>query len=134
MSATLSARTATKPSPLEGTVLVVDDEPMVRTALARQLSHCGLRAILATGGADALAQLRAGIDNLRAVMLDLSMPGMSGMEALPQLRAIAPRVPVVVMSGHVPADATLDGAAAVLQKPVGKQELHDTLLAVLNTA
>lgn len=134
MSATPDASAGSKPGTLEGTVLVVDDEPMVRTALARQLTHCGLRAVLATGGADALAQLRAGIDNLRVIMLDLSMPGMSGMDALPQLRALAPHVPVVVMSGHVPPDATLDGASAVLQKPMGRKELHDTLLAVLNTA
>ncbi|WP_291157794.1 PAS domain-containing hybrid sensor histidine kinase/response regulator [Gemmatimonas sp. UBA7669] len=134
MSHTPAPKVGITPRSLDGTALVVDDEPMVRTALARQLSHCGMRAVLASGGADALAQLRAGIDNLRVIMLDLSMPGMSGTEALPQLRAIAPHVPVVVMSGHVPADATLDGAAAVLQKPMGKQELHDTLLAVLNTA
>jgi two-component system, cell cycle sensor histidine kinase and response regulator CckA len=134
MVAPSSASTVVKPNTLEGTVLVVDDEPMVRTALARQLTQCGLRAVLATGGADALAQLRAGIDNLRVIMLDLSMPGMSGMEALPQLRALMPHVPVVVMSGHVPSDATLDGAAAVLQKPMGRKELHETLVAVLNPA
>lgn len=132
MSATSPVNATGKPRSLDGTVLVIDDEPMVRTALARQLSHCGLRAVLATGAADAFAQLRAGIDNLRVIMLDLSMPGMSGMEALPQLRTMAPHVPVVVMSGHVPPDATLDGAAAVLQKPMGKQELHDTLAAVLH--
>jgi len=131
---TSSTRSVAKPDTLEGTVLVVDDEPMVRTALARQLTQCGLRAVLATGGADALAQLRAGIDNLRVIMLDLSMPGMSGTEVLPLLRAMAPHVPVVVMSGHVPSDATLDGAAAVLQKPMGRKELHETLVTVLNTA
>ncbi|MBL0939058.1 MAG: PAS domain-containing protein [Gemmatimonadaceae bacterium] len=116
---------------LEGTVLIVDDEPMVRTALARQLTQCGMRAVLATGGADALAQVRAGIDNLQVIMLDLSMPGMSGMETLPLLRAAAPHVPVVAMSGHVPHDAVLDGAAAILEKPMGRRELYDTLEAVL---
>lgn len=128
-------RTPSEPRPImrstQGAVLVIDDEPMVRTALARQIKQIGMRPVTAEGAADALDQLRAGIDDLRAILLDLSMPGMSGAEALPLLREAAPDVPVLALSGHIPGDVALDGAAAVLQKPLGMRQLVAALVSVI---
>jgi PAS domain S-box-containing protein len=114
-----------------GTVLVVDDEPMVRSALARQLRQIGMQAVTAESAPVALQQLAIGIPNLRAIVLDLSMPVMSGVDALPVLREAAPGVPVIALSGHVTAEMQLDGAAAVLQKPLGMRELVAALARVI---
>jgi len=117
---------------LAGTVLVIDDEPMVRSALARQLTRAGMHAELADGAERGLAVLReARLTNLRAVLLDLSMPGMSGLEALPLIKALAPDVPVVALSGHVPEQVDLSAASAVIGKPVAQQQLEEVLRAVL---
>ncbi len=122
-SAVATTTVAAQTMALDGTVLIIDDEPMVRTALARQLSHAGMRTETAESGDAALTRLAAGVENLRVILLDLSMPGMSGAELLPVLRRVVPQVPVLALSGHVPGDVELHGAAAVLQKPIGQREL-----------
>ena len=114
-----------------GAVLVIDDERMVRTALVRQLARTGLDATQAEDAEAALRLLGDGIPNLRLILLDLSMPGMSGIDALPLLGKAAPGVPVIALSGHIPDDAQLQGAAAVLQKPLGLADLLSALRAVL---
>lgn len=116
--------TPTPMSILTGAVLIIDDEPMVRSVLARQMSRAGMRSVPVSGAKEALAMLRAGtVADLRLILLDLSMPDISGDAALPLLREVAPHVPVIALSGHVPESFELPGAAAVLQKPVGQREL-----------
>ena len=120
----LSPSTPTPKPVLTGTVLIIDDEAMVRSVLARQMSRAGMRSVSVAGAEEALAMLRAGtVADLRVVLLDLSMPEMSGEAALPLLREAVPHVPVIALSGHVPESFDLPGAAAVLQKPVGQREL-----------
>lgn len=119
--------------PLTGTVLIVDDEPMVRTVLARQISRTGLHAVVVDGAEAALARLQEGVPELRAIVLDLSMPGMSGEEALPLIKVLVPTVPVIALSGYVPEDAVLDRASAILAKPLGQHQLETVLRQVLST-
>jgi CheY-like chemotaxis protein len=120
----LSPSTPTPKPTLTGAVLIIDDEPMVRGVLARQMSKAGMRSVPVSGAEEALALLRSGtVDDLRLILLDLSMPDMSGDAALPLLREAAPHVPVIALSGHVPESLDLPGAAAVLQKPIGQREL-----------
>lgn len=120
------------PAILTGTILIIDDEPMVRAVLARQMTHAGMRAEQADGAVSALETLRAGtIPDLRAMLLDLSMPGLSGEEALPLLRAAAPGVPIIALSGHVPDSMELPGAAAVLQKPLGQRDLVSAVVRAM---
>jgi two-component system, cell cycle sensor histidine kinase and response regulator CckA len=114
---------------LEGTILIIDDEPMVRAVLVRQMTRAGMRAEQADGAAAALELLRAGaVSDLRAILLDLSMPGLSGEAALPLLGEAAPGVPIIALSGHVPDSMTLPGTVAVLQKPLGQRELVDAVV------
>jgi PAS domain S-box-containing protein len=117
---------------LRGRVLVVDDEPMVRRVLGRQLEQLGFETVL-TGDGDEALQLLAhdGLRGLKAILLDLSMPGLPGAQLLPLLRGRAPQIPIVVLSGHVPDASLLDQAAAILQKPVSQAELRDALRAVV---
>jgi PAS domain S-box-containing protein len=113
---------------LHGAVLIIDDEPMVRTVLMRQMQRAGMETFAAEGAEAALALLRGGtLPPLAVILMDLSMPGMGGEQALPLLREAAPGVPVIALSGHVPDTLQLAGAAAVLQKPMGQRELVEAI-------
>lgn len=118
-----------------GTVLIVDDEDMVRRALVRQVRALGYDAIDAANGANALEVLRERppSDPVSLVLLDLSMPGMSGAQVLNELHDRIPSLPVVVLSGHIADSDMLAHAAAILQKPVGQAELMSAMQQALTT-
>jgi PAS domain S-box-containing protein len=110
-----------------GAVLVVDDEAELRAAVARALGGAGFTVLSASDGVEALDVFRRHAGQLRAVLLDLTMPDLSGAEVLSALRALHPDVPVVVWSGHTEAEiaARLRGEKpdAVLLKPSTLSEL-----------
>ena len=83
-----------------GLVLVVDDENMVQEAARRTLERAGYTVISASDGASALDLLERHRDRIRLVILDMTMPGLSGEETLEQMRSICPDVPVVLSSGY----------------------------------
>ena len=78
-------------------VLIVDDHPLTREALSALLTQHGFSVVgEASGGDEAIGLARRLQPNL--VLLDLSMPGLSGLEALPRLREAAPGCEVVVLT------------------------------------
>jgi PAS domain S-box-containing protein len=83
-----------------GTVLVVDDEPPVRQVAAAMLRELGMTVLEAGSGEAAVRQLRDHGAEVGWVLLDASMPGLSGAETLRALRQIVPRLVVVMMSGY----------------------------------
>src|SRR5690606_39900225 len=95
----------------------------------------GYTVVLSASAEDALREIHEQrIPSLRSILLDLSMPGMSGIQALPLFRAARPDVPVIVLSGHITDPAALAGAALVLQKPVAHSVLVDALHRVTEGA
>ena len=88
-----------------GTVLVVDDEEVVRTIAKRALERYGYQVLAAESGMAAIDILKRHDGEIAVVILDLSMPGMSGEEALPELRRIRPEVKVLISSGYSEAEA-----------------------------
>jgi FixJ family two-component response regulator len=117
-------------------IAVVDDEVAIRRALLRLLRSAGLAAQGYAGGAELLAELRDGQPDRThgapyCVVLDLHMPGMSGMELQAALVQAAPRSKVIVMTGqHSPelqAQAQGGGALAYMLKPMNDQLLLDAL-------
>ncbi|MDP6129981.1 MAG: response regulator [Dehalococcoidia bacterium] len=80
-------------------LLVVDDDSMVRMATQRMLAHLGYESIAASGGEEALTIYKQSAANIGAVLLDVTMPGLSGLETLRLLREIDSRVRVVVYTG-----------------------------------
>jgi len=132
------AATATKPVPptprrplaAEGarTVLVVEDDDRAADLMRLLLESEGFAVVRATTGEQAL--LLAPEQRPSLITLDLQLPGMDGWTFLQRLRqdeALA-NVPVVVVSGHVdPAMALTGGASAILQKPVSRAELSESL-------
>ncbi len=120
-------------APQPATVLVVDDDDRVRTATVRILEVHGFEVKTAASGDEALAIMKdpGRASGVRLVLLDVSMPGLSGPETREKLRAIAPRVPVVFLSGYA-FDPELGDV--FLQKPVTGSELVLRLREILRAA
>jgi signal transduction histidine kinase/ActR/RegA family two-component response regulator len=120
-------------TPQDGAVLIVDDEEMVRDVLSRQVVRAGLTPRALPSAEEAIEYLLSEQPtDIRAIILDLSMPGLSGSRALPILKALTKDVPVIIVSGHAQSTDGFEGAAAVLQKPLGFRDLQATLARVLN--
>jgi len=118
------------------TVLLVEDEPMVRTVGKRQLEQLGLNVLTVANGIEAVRLFAAchgeGID---VVVLDLLMPEMSGDQVLTELRKIRPSVPVVIASGygHEGLETRIGGhVEGVLHKPYTRANLVSALAPLLD--
>ena len=116
-----------------GTVLIVDDDAVLRRSLARALRLAGFTTDVAEGGRDALARIAAGRPDV--VVLDVSMPDLSGTEVCRRLRADGNEVPVVMLSALDEADDRISGLQAgaddYLVKPFVTAELELRLKALL---
>lgn len=84
-----------------GTVLVADDEPGIRRAVAMMLTDVGFDVLQADTAGACIALFREHSDSIDAVMVDLEMPGGGGREVVRSLRADGHRVPVVIASGYI---------------------------------
>jgi signal transduction histidine kinase/ActR/RegA family two-component response regulator len=81
------------------TVLVVDDEPILRTAACRLIRSLGMQALPAGDGEEALREFVANQARVDVVLLDLTMPGMNGVDCFHRLRALSPALPILLTSG-----------------------------------
>lgn len=115
------------------TVLIVDDEALVRRAVRGILERAGYRVLDASGGAEGLAAL-AREPNVDVLILDRSMPGMSGDEVLTNLAALGNRVPVILLSGMPGPPLSLDRRSVVLVKPPNPASLLGALRQLLDAA
>lgn len=110
-------------------VLVVDDDDEVRQTLSEQLRMEGFEVSEAADGLSAWTEIRQNAPD--AVLLDLAMPRLGGLETLKAIRAFDPSIVTVVVTGFSDPDthqrALELGAIAVLQKPVGRAQLAQVL-------
>ena len=115
------------------TVLLVDDSGLARRGVRRILEGAGYRVIEAEDGLSALE--RYALEKPDAVLLDLVMRGMYGLDVLEQLRQLNPDVRVIVISADIQTSSREmvreGGASAFLTKPVEAGQLLDTLAQVL---
>ena len=113
----------------EGRVLVVDDEADVRKSVRLILSKAGYDVIEAEDGEVGVQTVKSGENplTLDAIICDLNMPKMSGMEAIPYFRSQFPSCPVIVLTGAGTVDraTTLfkQGVMEFLTKPIDKEKL-----------
>jgi len=131
----------TRPAPLlepgvaRGTVLLVDDEPPVRKVARRMLEKLGYDVLTAGDGKEGLELFRAHRDEIACVLLDMTMPEMSGDEVFRAMRALDPDVRVLLASGYDEAEATrrIDPAIqyGFLRKPYEREGLAAKLREVL---
>jgi len=114
-----------------GTVLVVDDDPIVRTALVAAIESLGYHTLVAATGAEAIGLYGAYRSHIRVVLLDMVMRGMNGRSTYLALRDLDPDVRVVLMSGYAlneEVQAILDlGVRTFLPKPYSVELLATTL-------
>jgi two-component system, cell cycle sensor histidine kinase and response regulator CckA len=116
-----------------GRVLLVDDEDVVLRTGKLMLQKLGFEVLAASSGHEAIEQFRRGAGEIVLVLLDMTMPGLSGKDTLEQLKAIAPSIPILGSSGYSPDEARKrfgKGIAAFLPKPYTLKQFSEVVLTV----
>jgi signal transduction histidine kinase/CheY-like chemotaxis protein len=115
------------------TVLLVDDEEIVRKAAAHALERQGYRVLMAANGAEALDILQSD-SGVALVVLDLTMPVMTGGQAIPLIKVMCPALPIILSSGFAEAEISRRfadaGIADFLQKPYTAATITSKVLQI----
>ena len=118
-------------------ILVVDDEELVRSACCQSLRSLGYSVLPASGGREALDLFKQDPARIAAVILDMTMPDLDGVETFKLMREVRADVPVILTSGYSERDALarLDGTPAdFLPKPYAPKVLGEKLRSVMSPA
>ena len=114
------------------TILVIDDEPNILTTVRRALETSdrgSYKVEVAGSAAQGLAKISEG--DIDLVLLDVQMPGETGLEVLPKLRAASPETVIIMMSGNatieIAVNATKGGAHDFVEKPLSGEKLDLTV-------
>jgi DNA-binding NtrC family response regulator len=114
---------------MKGTVLVVDDDRQMAKTLSAVLRVNGWQTIVAHSGEDAVRTVAGA--SVTAIVMDVKMPGMNGVEAFQAIRKTHPRLPVILMTAYsaheLLAEAEREGVLSVLPKPIPWPTLHALL-------
>ena len=117
------------------TVLVVDDEPLIRWCLAERLKADGHRVLNADTGAAALKSLPEGVD---LVLLDYNLPDSDGLSVLQKIKEFDANIPVVMLTAYAPShivdEAMRTGVYDIVGKPFDLDRLTILVAAALETA
>lgn len=115
-----------------GTVLFVDDDPMVRECASALLAALGFEVIEAKDGLDALEKFQANPRAFAVVIMDITMPRLDGIEATKKIKAVDSAAKVILSSGgshQAPCEVAHEG---FLPKPYRGRELLETIMKVLS--
>jgi two-component system KDP operon response regulator KdpE len=119
-----------------GLILVVDDEMSIRRALHTTLQKLGFKTVEAARGEEALSLVRT--NSFDAVLLDINMPGMSGIDTCRNLRRISPRIPILMLTVRDSEDDKVEaldaGADDYVTKPFQLRELTARIRAAMRWA
>lgn len=114
-------------------ILVVDDEPSIRQTLSMTLGKAGFEVAEAGTGEEALASIRS--DHYEAVLLDMNMPGMGGMQACKEIRNLSPGMPILMLTVRDAPDDKVEalesGADDYVTKPFHMRELTARVRAAI---
>jgi two-component system cell cycle sensor histidine kinase/response regulator CckA len=117
------------------TLLVVDDEEMVRRLAARMLVTMGYRVLEARSGQEAVRLLRRGAHRIDGVLTDVAMPGIGGRELGETIARCWPQIRVLYMSGfaanRMVNEGALDPSVPFIQKPFTSEQLGRRIREVL---
>ena len=116
------------------TVYIIDDEQDVRDGFQMLLKSIGLTVETYASAVDFLEHYQ--LDWSGCILVDIRMPGMSGIELQRKLNAMGAPIPVIVISGHADVPTAVrviqEGAVDLLEKPIGEQELLDKVQAAID--
>ena len=122
---------------IEGSVLLVEDEAVLRCALADYLGMQGVNVVQATNGEDALRKFESLGDTVTAIITDVVMPDMGGLDLMARVRA-RHACKFILMSGYTDAEPTFDledqHDTVFMQKPFRLKDLADRLRMLVSTA
>ena len=120
----------------DNTVLIVDDEELVRDVWDRFLSRQGYMVLQSETGEEALELFNQQNENIDLVILDLNMPGIGGIQCLHEMRKINPDTPVMVTSGYILEDKSISlnklGVAGFIQKPINFSSYMEKIRQVID--
>ena len=116
------------------TIMVVDDEEMVREVLCHMIEDLGYRAVGAADGSAALALIENGEPTIAAAIVDLTMPAMNGRAVFDGLRERRPGLPVILTSGYDRDRVAAEDASGFLRKPFRFETLEQLLQTVIGPA
>jgi CheY-like chemotaxis protein len=118
-----------------GTILVIDDEPTIRTSAKRVLERYGYEVLVADDGQLGVAVFQENASQITAVLLDMTMPIMSGEETFRRIRTIRSDACVVLTSGYNEVETvrrfTTKGMAGFIQKPYTAANLAQVIKRAL---
>ena len=115
------------------TILLVDDEELIRTLVKTVLEDNGYRLLTASDGMEALELISKGKEPIDLVLLDYNMPKMSGLEIAKYIKTINPKIKIVICSGyHINIDRNKD-IDDILLKPFKIEELLNKIQTTLST-
>lgn len=119
----------------EGTILVVDDEEIIRATASLLIENLGYTVLLAHNGAEAVDIYRQQVDDIDLIILDAVMPVMDGREAFEQIIALNPQAKVILSSGYAKNinihSMTAKGLAGSITKPFNQLEISKLIAHVL---
>jgi DNA-binding response OmpR family regulator len=122
-----------QPCHSQPTVLLVEDDELVRDAMCRALVRAGYLVMTAATGHDAIGLLRTPLSPVDIVLLDIQLPDISGVDLCARFRELHPTLPVVVCSGGTNPDEVAElqqlGINAYFPKPI----VMDQLLAAMHS-
>jgi CheY-like chemotaxis protein len=109
-------------------ILLVDDDEMVRTVLAAQLRDLGINVVEATGGLEAVDIVAVGAEGFDLLLTDYAMPHFNGLRTIEKVREIKPGIRVALMTGYMDEQLNVSNDVLdVLQKPVSTRALSRIL-------
>ena len=112
----------------QAAILVIDDEQTMREGCSRILTKTGWTVLTAENGTEGLEKIRNPLHPLDVVLLDLMMPGVSGMEVLDQVCRMDPQLPVIVITGYATVESAVEamkkGAYDFIPKPFTPDQLR----------
>ncbi|MBN1761312.1 MAG: PAS domain S-box protein [Chitinispirillaceae bacterium] len=125
------------PQPGTGTILIVDDDEDIRATLYVQLKQTGYRPVLCSNGLEAIRYFRVHFRDIAAVLLDVIMPEMDGLECLHEMKLVNPNVKIIICTGYTgneSKEAILkEDVFGFLEKPFKFAEVASYLQKALKT-
>ncbi|HOD55529.1 MAG TPA: response regulator, partial [Candidatus Cloacimonadota bacterium] len=121
----------------EGTILLIDDEELIRITASAILSSLGYQVILAENGEEGVLIFKENMEKIDLIILDMIMPVMGGRETFRHIREISESVPVIIASGFAKEEdmkaLKKQGVGGFLQKPFRRAELAEMVATKLMT-